>query len=279
METNQPRVSIVIPTYGRAEYLKNLLESLRSSTPRDAYEVTIVSSDLPDSEKVTWIKEQPDVTLVLKDVRGPKDKRKKSLYYYTNLGIKAGSYEWVFVVNDDMVFDPAWYKEFADLISKPENKNAGMVIVSTHIGDVALGSRIAKIGKIKKPGKDWTDLYLCDMSIIRRDVLEKIGYFDDKMDWFGSGADNSIALEMLTDTDTILGHKIKIEHFISEERPAVPGNAFRDFNYITNKWKKWCKQNGGEVDIDFGVPAYTLTNRFKDRLNVYKSKLKKALKR
>lgn len=82
----KPKVSIVIPTYGRAEYLKNLVESVRKSTPKENYEIIVVSSDMPDSEKVKWPSEQPDVRVILSNTRSG-GRRTKSLYYYTNLGI------------------------------------------------------------------------------------------------------------------------------------------------------------------------------------------------
>lgn len=264
---NEVTVSIVIPTYGRAEYLKDLVLSVRESTPSGAYEIVVVSSDLPDSEKVKWLSDQKDVVLILADERRKSGGRKKSLYYYTNLGIKRAKKDWVFVVNDDMYFDKKWHLEFTDTLSKKGGENIGMVIVATHIGGREFGLRTAKIGRTKKAGGEWKDLYLSDLSIIKKDVLEKIGYFDENLDWFGSGADNSLAVEFLTDKDTVVNENIKVEHFISDElRKINTGSAYDDFNYIKRKWDRWSKKNNCKYDCNFNMEPYTLIYRIKNIL-------------
>lgn len=262
-----PGISIIIPTYGRAEYLKDLIASIRVSAPQSAYELVVISSDSPESEKARWLSQQKDINLISADTRKEWQLRKGSLYYYTNLGIKKSKRDWVFVGNDDMHFDKDWYREFAHLISDPGNSNVGMVIISTHLGKVKYGSRIVKIGKTKKGDGNWKDLYLSDLSIIRRDALEEMGLFDEKMDWFGSGVDNSLAVEFLTDKDTIISEKVKVEHFITDEnRTRNMGREFEDFNYLINKWNKWCKLNNCQYIWDPGVRPYTLVNRARSYL-------------
>src|SRR3989344_8376871 len=174
-----PGISIVISTYGRTGYLQNLISSVRSSTPQDAYEFVVVSSDPPESEKIKWLQRQKDIDLILADVRKEWQLRKRSAYYYINLGIKSSKKEWAFVVSDDMYFDKDWYKEFANLASDPKNYNVGAIIVSTHLGKVKYGRRIYKIGKTRKKGGEWRDLYLADLSIISRETFDKIGLFDE----------------------------------------------------------------------------------------------------
>ncbi|MCL4367017.1 glycosyltransferase family 2 protein [Patescibacteria group bacterium] len=260
---NSPTVSIVIPTYGRAEFLKKLIISVRKSTPKDMYEFVIVSSDPPETEKVRWLSKQSDVTLIMADNR-KEGRRKRSLYHYTNLGIYKAKNQWVLVVNDDMKFNVKWYMNLTTLLKKHTKDNVGMIILSTHIGGTYLGYRIPVIGKIKKKSQDWKDLSLADLSLIRRDVLKKINYFDEGMDWYGSGMDNALAVEFLTKTKTILAPEIKIQHFITNELRAInAGSAFHDFNYIRRKWNSWCLRNGSRYDCDFGVAEYTLLNRFK----------------
>lgn len=72
-----PKVSIVIPTYGRAEFLKDLIFSVRNSTPKNTYEFVVVSSDLPKSDKVKWLSQQKDIELILVDQRKKWQLRKK----------------------------------------------------------------------------------------------------------------------------------------------------------------------------------------------------------
>lgn len=257
---NNPKISIIVPTYGRAEYLKNLIASIRAFTPRDVYELVVISSDLPESEKVKWLSQQEDVNLILADARKKWQLRKKSSCYYVNLGIKKSKREWVFVISDDVCFCEGWYEEFVNLLSNPDDSNAGMIIILSHIGKVRHGRRIVKIGKTKKGDGDWKDLYLSDFSIIAKNVLEEIGLFDEKLDQFGCGADNSLAIEFLTNKNTVVSEKIRVDHFVADENRSV-GNEFEDFNYIIRKWNKWCRVNNCQYIWDPKIKPYTLKNR------------------
>lgn len=262
-----PGISIVISTYGRTGYLQNLISSVRSSTPQDAYEFVVVSSDPPESEKIKWLQRQKDIDLILADVRKEWQLRKRSAYYYINLGIKSSKKEWAFVVSDDMYFDKDWYKEFANLASDPKNYNVGAIIVSTHLGKVKYGRRIYKIGKTRKKGGEWRDLYLADLSIISRETFDKIGLFDERIDWYGGGADISLAIQFLTEKDIIASEKIKVDHAIAKEnRSSTIGNEFTGFNYIIRKWNKWCKENNCQYIWDPGVKPYTIPNRIENYL-------------
>src|SRR3989344_1253183 len=273
---NNPKVSIVIPTYGRAEYIKNLIKSVRMSTPEESYEFVVVSSDLPESEKVKWLSQQSDVNLILADTRKEWQLRKRSPIYYTNIGIKRAKYEWVLLVNDDIRFDANWYKELQNLLADPKNSNVGMIIVLTHLGKVKYGPRIIKIGKTRKKGGDWKDLYLSDFSIISKSVMEQIGYFDEKLKFHGCGADNSLAVEFLTDKDTAVSDKIRLDHLIADEgRDTNITDEFTDFNYLLNKWNNWCRMNGCEYVWDTTVKPYTAYNRI---VNWIKSSIRKQLK-
>ena len=95
--------------------------------------------------------------------------------------------------------------------------------------------------------------------------MERVGLFDEQMDWFGSGADLSLAVEFLTTTDTIIAENIHIHHSISKEnRGTNMGNAFADFHYLMNKWNRWCKAHDSAYLWDPGILPYTIANRIKN---------------
>ena len=191
---SNPKVSIIIPTYGRSEYLKDLIESIRKTTPQGNYEIIVVSSDLPESEKVKWLSQEKDVKIVLAGTRKAWQVRKNSLAHYMNQGVKNSNYEWIFVVNDDMFFAPDWYQELVNFLADPDNSNVGMIVVSTHIGHVSYGLRIPVIGKTKKGDGNWKDLYLSDFAIVKKSVLEEIGLWDEKINWAGYSTDASMTI-------------------------------------------------------------------------------------
>lgn len=260
---SNPRVSIIIPTYGRANYLKDLIESIRKTTPADCYEIVVVSSDLPESEKIKWLQQQSNVKVVLAGTRKAWQVRKDSLAHYMNQGVKNSAHEWIFVVNDDMFFAPDWYQEFVNFLADSSHAKVGMIVVSTHIGHVSYGQRIPVVGKTKKRDEEWKDLYLSDFAIVKKSVLEEIGLWDEKINWAGYSFDASLAIEFLTDKTIVAEEKIKLDHFIvKEERNSETINEFEDFNYVKRKWDKLCRKHNCQYQCDFGgVKPYTFPNR------------------
>lgn len=257
-----PEISIIVVTYGRYQYLKDLVESVRSSTPPNAYEFVIVSSDSPKSEKVEWLLQQKDVNLILADTRKEWQLRKNTAGYYGNLGVKNCTKEWVLVVNDDMRFDKDWYKEFVGLVSNPKDSDVGNVVILTHLGKYKYGRRIEKIGKIKKGQEEWKDLYLSDYSIISKDTIREAGLFDEKINWYGPGADISLAIEFLTNKKTVASEKVILDHFVTKEgRRDNLEDEFTDFHYVLTKWNGWCKKNNCQHTWNPKIKPYTLYNR------------------
>lgn len=260
---SNPKVSIIIPTYGRAKYLKDLIASVRKTTPPGCYEIVVVSSDLPESEKIKWLSSQSDVKVVLAGTRKAWQVRKDSLAHYMNEGVRNSTSEWIFVVNDDMFFAPDWYQELVNFLDDVNHFKVGMIVVSTHIGHVSYGQRIPVIGKTKKGEEDWKDLYLSDFAVVKKSVLKEIGLWDEKINWAGYSVDASLAIEFLTDKEIVAEEKIKLDHFIvREERNAETIDEFEDYNYVKRKWDKLCREHNCQYQCDFGgVKPYTLKNR------------------
>jgi glycosyltransferase involved in cell wall biosynthesis len=236
------KISIVVSTYGRFEAFKLLINSIKNSRiNREDYEIIVVSSDQPDSEKVKWVEEQSDIDMKLFLLSDRTTVRTKSLMYYENIGIKNSKYEWIFVVSDDMYFEADWYEKFLGYVTKDNN----VYIVSCHLGSKHFGFWIPPIGTITKDGVTET-MWLYDMTIINSSVYEKIGYLDEQIHWFGKGADLPLAIAFLTNETPVLCHDVKINHdIINENRQenisTTPNGD--DFVYIVNKWEKWLGEN------------------------------------
>lgn len=255
--SHSPFVSLVIVTFGRSDYLEQLIGSIRETSPSHEREVIVVSSDPRESKKAKWLRQQKDLVTLFVDERLPGQTRKKSLYYYTNYGLKAAKGEWLFVLNDDMKMSKNWFRELKSTVS--QHSNVGMIITASHIGATNLGPRIPIIGKVRQKNDSWRNIYLADVAVIRSNVLESVGYFDEHMDWYGSGVDNSLKIELLSEYQVITNSKIVIDHFIASElREVNRGTAFWDFNYIHRKWQKWGKKNSVEIQVTLGTKPYSI---------------------
>jgi GT2 family glycosyltransferase len=239
----EPKISIVIPTYRRENDFKKLINSIKSSDiDKKKYEVVIVSSDDKNCEKIKWARENKEINIKILMESDRTTVRNKSLYYYENLGIKASQHPWILICNDDMWFEKDWYQNFLTYFKK-ENK---VYLVSSHIGDKASGLRIPSIGTIEI-NKKQQPMWLYDMSIININIYKKINYLDENIKWFGKGADLSLKVAFLTEETPILCHSVKINHEISSES-RIENKVFseNDFGYIRQKWNDFTQKNEGK---------------------------------
>lgn len=245
------KISIVVPTYGRLEAFVKLITSIENSDiAPDLYEVVVVSSDPVDSEKIVWLKNKKNIDIVLQLEADRHTVRNRSLYYYENVGIKLCKYDWVMVCNDDMWVESDWYQEFLTYVNDV-NK---VYLISSHIGGICLGLRIPSIGNIVKNGNNST-MWLYDMSIIHKHIYEEINFLDEKVQWYGKGADLSLAVAFFTDQIPVLCSSVRVNHDIIEENrqtningePLSTNNENGgDFNYIRSKWDMWILNNGSD---------------------------------
>jgi len=238
----KPKISIVVPTYKREEPFKKLINSITNSNCEYSdYEIVVVSSDERDSDKILWLQEKKDldVNLILESDRSTS--RVRTLAYYENLGIKNSKYDWILVCNDDMWFETDWYTSFMECINESK-----VYLISSHIGDIGLGLRIPSIGTLFY-GDDEKPLWLYDMTIIHKSIYEKVNYLDENINWYGKGADLSIAVAFLTDEFPSLCYNVKINHdIVSELRNENKSPCDEDFDYIRKKWNKWIIDNKSE---------------------------------
>jgi glycosyltransferase involved in cell wall biosynthesis len=233
-----PKVSIVVATYGRFEHFRKLVDSVRTAFPKDTYEIIAVASDSPDTVKIDWISKQWDILLRSVGVRRAGQPRSMSLYTFENIGIRSAQHEWVFVTNDDTEFDSYFYDFFW-----PMADSWDVIMVNGHLGEVGLGCRTAVIGDITPPGGAVRPLYLYDFAIIRKSVYERIGGLDENLDWFGKGFDLAMACETTPGLRICYASDLKIDHAITAEGRTPPHYA-KDFQFATNKWNTFCNATG-----------------------------------
>lgn len=231
------KISIVVSTYKRESYLNQLISSIEKYFPDNSYEVIIVSSDNPNSDKIKNILTHKNVKVITPDFRI--NERLHSLYYYENMGIKECGDNWIFITNDDTKFINNFYDNFLTVKDQYD-----VILVGGHIGDRGNGIRIPITGSFSKPNCINNALYLFDFSLIKKEKYKEIGYIDENMDWYGKGADLSLQIEFLTNSRILYNSNLVIDHEIAIENRTSMGYV-KDFSYITEKWEKWCKNNQG----------------------------------
>lgn len=233
------KISIIISTFGRSSEIKKLFSSVENNFPEDSYEIIIVSSDDPESEKVLWLKTQKNTVVINPDFRT--GKRTKSLYYYENIGIQASKYDWLLVISDDMYVDDNFYPEFL------KHLDCDVVFLNTHIGQTDLGLRIPIIGTYKTPDSSTNILYLSDFVICKKSVFDVIGPLDENIDWYGKGVDFTLNIcfsktpfKINYDSNLYLNHAIALNDRDDNSISAATYNV-----YIEQKWRLFCEKNEG----------------------------------
>lgn len=237
---NQLKISIVISTYGRVNEIKKMVESIEKNFPPDSYEIIVVSSDDPLGEKISWLKQRSNLVLINPDVRV--GSRKKSLYYYLNIGIRECKHDFILTLNDDFHFDENFYPKFVKC------EQYDVIYFKTHIGKTSLGTRIPIVGYYKTPKEtENQNLYLADIVIVKKDVFDKIGLLDEGLDWYGVGVDLSLRFAFSDFSFKVLHNEdMYVNHDISPtDRQNESASANSYWIYLEEKFNKFVKENNG----------------------------------
>ena len=166
-----PKVSVIIPTYNRLQYLGRAIRSLLAQTYRN-FELIVVDDGSTD-ETTLMIKRFPQVIYLQKTNSGVSRTR--------NLGIRRAKGEWIaFLDSDDEWLPQKLEKQMEYLNAHPEIK-----IFQTEEIWIRNGKRVNSMKKHKKYGGNIFKecLPLCIVSpsavIIKREIFDEVGLFDE----------------------------------------------------------------------------------------------------
>jgi glycosyltransferase involved in cell wall biosynthesis len=161
--SSSPLVSIIIPTKNSANTLGNTLESINNQTYRN-YEIIIVDNYSTD-DTVAIAKQYTNKIYII----GPERSAQ------INFGIKNAHGKYIYRVDSDWIIEPTVLEQ---AIKKCEDEGFDAILV--HSNDdptISFWGRVRNFEKI---------MYLEDdlnvaAGFIRKDVLDKVGYFDEKI--------------------------------------------------------------------------------------------------
>ena len=180
---NEPLVSLVIPSYNGKEMTVNLLKSLKKTTYKK-YDIIVVDNGSNDGCYEYVKKHFPYVKPL-------KLEKNKGFTGGANFGIRHSKSEYVVMMNNDMIVDSKWLSELV----KVANSDGRIGIVgSVFLNDSNIIDRIGYIESRKfilqfKPlyrGVTYRDNFPPAIEVnhtfglIKREVLNKVGLFDDK---------------------------------------------------------------------------------------------------
>jgi GT2 family glycosyltransferase len=178
-------VSVVIPNWNGKRYLKTCLESLRNQSYRD-FETIIVDNGSTDGS-VEFVRQSfPEVRLL-------EFKGNEGFSVAVNEGIRLSAGKYVALLNNDTEVHPDWLKELVAGVEGEEDVGfcASKILYSDRRNIInSAGDAVSVAGYAWNVGKGSEDDGRFDTrrdvfgasaaaSLYRRDMLEKIGLFDE----------------------------------------------------------------------------------------------------
>jgi len=167
------KVSVIIPTYNRAKFLEEAINSVLNQTYKD-FEIIVVDDGSTDNTKEI-IRKFGEIIYIYQKNKGVSSARNK--------GIKMSRGEYIaFLDSDDLWLKRKLEKQMKIFEKYPENK-----ICHTNEIWIRDGKRINQGKRHQKYGGYIFDkvLPLCIISpssvVIKREVFEKVGLFDERL--------------------------------------------------------------------------------------------------
>ncbi len=173
-----PTVSIIIPTYNRADYLALTLESIVQQTYQD-FEIIVVDDGTPGQKNANVCSEFEKVKYIkIENFGGPAKPR--------NIGIKEAAGKYIAFVDDDDIWLPLKLEKQVEILEN--NPEFGLVHCCCELINES-GQKLNRI--IGRPGSpdvkhgdvrmrmmgNWT--IMMPTPLIRKDVITNAGFFNE----------------------------------------------------------------------------------------------------
>lgn len=175
-----PKVSVIIPTYNRTDFLKLTIESIMNQSFQD-FEIIVVDDGTPNEENLILCNKYHKVKYIkIKNSGGPAKPR--------NVGIKESQGKYLAFVDDDDIWLPTKLEKQVEILE--ENPDFGLVHSCCEVIDKEgnlqgqivgrPGTPEVKHGDVKmRMMGNWT--VMMPTSFVRKEVINKVGFFNENM--------------------------------------------------------------------------------------------------
>jgi glycosyltransferase involved in cell wall biosynthesis len=170
------QITVVIPTYNRAGYVKTAIDSALAQT-RPPDEIVVVDDGSKDDTKDVVDRYGPRVRYVRKDNGGEASAR--------NRGVREATSAWVAFLDSDDAWEPDALAQLEDATRR--FPDAGLIAMRARSMS-ADGTPGTKIHGKKSPGPEfstrsllWGDAGGVQMPMVRRDLVLAVGGFDESL--------------------------------------------------------------------------------------------------
>ncbi len=170
----KPAISVVIPTYNRADWLRECLESVRNQTLQPL-ELIVVDDGSTDQTAALCREFPMELEYIYQDQRGVSAAR--------NRGIAAARYDWIALLDSDDLWVPDKLRRQWDAIQA----DSSLRVLQTEEIWIRNGRRVNPREIHRKPSgwvfEEMIPLCLVSPSavMIHREVFDRCGHFDEEL--------------------------------------------------------------------------------------------------
>jgi GT2 family glycosyltransferase len=197
-------VSIVVPTRNRCGMLMRCVEVIRE-TVNLPYELIVVDGASTDATR-SWLTSQPDILTVLEPDRAGPTKA-------VNRGFRIASGTYVMWLNDDAELLPGSVASAVAMFERPDLPDLGMVAFyhtmrqeRNHLDEVVRDGETFAVFNVR-------GYTYANFGLLRRDLLERIGYADESYYSFGWDPDLSLKVQLEAGLKVLGCRDALIRHF------------------------------------------------------------------
>lgn len=198
-----PVVSIVIPTCNRRDRLIRSVEQVRRNVSVDK-EIVVVDGDSRDGTR-DWLAAQPDLAVILEPER-------EGAVRAFNKGFRAARGTFVMWLNDDAWPLPGAVEAALTMIRRPDQPDLGMVAFYHNWHNPR-----NVLDRVEHEGESFELCHVrgylyANFGLLRRSLLERIGFADERFYFFGFDPDLSLTLQLRENLRVIGCRRALIRH-------------------------------------------------------------------
>ena len=228
------KVSVVIGSFNRLEFLKLCINAVRTELENITYEILVVDGGSTDGA-VEWLVAQKDIITIVQHNRGEwngKPIKRRSWGYFMNLAFKSAQGKYICMLSDDALIIPGAIKNgisgFDECISQ-----------GRRVGAVAFYFRDYPLRKKYAVAVNVGNLYV-NHGLFLNDAMKEVNYISED-EYHFYFADTDLSLKIKEKGYEILANKNSfVEHYF-EATPEIrssnnDANKEKDRLWLINKW-------------------------------------------
>lgn len=237
-------VSIVVPTFNRLERLRRCVDKIQQNV-RHPHEVILVDGGSKDGTR-EWLAGQQELRVIL-------EPRREGAVRAFNKGFRAARGDLVMWLNDDAYPLPGAVEAAVEMIERPDLSDVGMVAFYHN-----WHSERNVLDRVEHDGGSYELCHVrgvpyANFGLIRRVLLQKIGFVDERYYFFAFDPDLSLKVQRIEGLKVVGCRRALIhhdEHHDQRKREDLAVGA-EDNEKLFAKWD--LPRRGGYPDP---APAY-----------------------